>query len=296
MRGILMRRSPVTLACVAAVACLITVACLSGAIPARVLGNAGHTRGAPWRSRQLYWVLTSATLDRLNLLAPVLAARMFSSPRTFVLVRSRAGLLPLPLAAMPTALFTSYDAFQRKLARHAIPASVRAVAYDPELWPATPRGEQRDPLHEMARFAASARQAGYQTVLMPGRDLLLSHHAWCAKRRGETLDMAFTRCGLATGAQFAQVFELQCAAEERDLRALQRFARAGARQALAANPSAVLIATLSTVSAHRRVDAQALLAAARAVGPFVRGFQLNMTTRSAGVAVEFLRMLSALNG
>jgi hypothetical protein len=46
--------------------------------------------------------------------------------------------------------------------------------HDPEHWRATPRAEQHDPLRYMALFARAADNAGYQAILMPGRDLLLT--------------------------------------------------------------------------------------------------------------------------
>ncbi len=77
---------------------------------------------------------------------------------------------------------------------------------------------------------------------------------------------------------------------------LRSFAAACAKQARAANPSVVLIATLSTQPGTRWVSGWQLSRAAAAVRPFVQGFQLNMTRRSTRAAVAFLRMIPALRG
>lgn len=241
-----------------------------------------------------YLVISEQHLRDIQAVAPRLAARMLARPTTIVL--SPGSSAATWHAAVRTAFFTSYAGFIGKLRRHAIPADVRAVAYDPELWRATPWPERNNPQRYMALFAAAAHRNGYAAVLMPGRDLLAVARS-CRKHRGESLDTAFLRCGLAgTAARLSQIFEVQTAPVESSALELRTFAAACAVQARVANPSVVLIATLSTQSGNRWVSGWQLTQAAAAVRPFVQGFQLNMTRRTTRAAVAFLRTLPAYRG
>jgi hypothetical protein len=119
----------------------------------------------------------------------------------------------------------------------------------------------------------------------------------CRKLRAESLDAAFVRCGLAgMGARLAQVLEIQTAPVEQDTAQLRTFAAACQRQARAANPRVVLIATLSTQPGGKPVNGWQLAQAAQALRPFVQGFQLNMTRWSTRAAIAFLRSIPALSG
>lgn len=238
-----------------------------------------------------HWVIDVGDFAHIEKAAPELAAGLLSSPATFAV--GKPGGKPFPQGTVPTRLFTSYSAFLQELRTGRLSPRVRAVAYDPEAWQATPIDEQRDPLRYMALFARTARHKGYHALLMPGRDLLLVPGAKCGKRQGETLDSAYVRCGIARAARFAPVFEIQAAPVETDVPELRSFVRAAARRAHAANPSVTLTATLSTAPpGGASVSAAALVRAAAAIMPYVGGFQLNMTSGTRGVAVTFLRLLS----
>jgi hypothetical protein len=239
-----------------------------------------------------YLVISGQHLRDIQLVAPGLAAELLARRTTIVLNPA----LATTQAAIGTAFFTSYADFAGELQRHAVPAGVRAVAYDPELWRATPLAERIDPQRYMRLFAAAAQRHGYATILMPGRDLLAGAGP-CRQRDGEDLDAAFVRCGLAgEGARLSQIFELQTAPVELSSTELRGFAAACARQARAANPSVVLIATLSTQPGGTWVSGWQLARAAAALRPFVQGFQLNMTRWSTRAAVAFLRTVPGLRG
>jgi hypothetical protein len=243
-------------------------------------------------AHRLYLVISGQHLRDIQLVAPGLAAELRARRTTIVLNPAST----TNQAAVGTALFTSYADFAGKIQRHAMPAGVRAVAYDPELWRATPVAERIDPQRYMRLFAAAAYQHGYATILMPGRDLLAGAGP-CRQQGGEALDGAFVRCGLAgEGARLAQIFELQTAPVELSSTQLRGFAAACARQARAANPSVVLIATLSTQPGGRWASGGQLARAAAALRPFVQGFQLNMTRWSTRAAVTFLRTVPGLRG
>src|SRR5258708_32917953 len=238
----------------------------------------------------LYLVISEQNLRDIQAVAPKLAAELLGLRTTIVLTPGSSALTP-PGGAVGTAFFTSYAQFIGRLHRHAIPAGVRAVAYDPELWRATPFIERLDPERYMALFAAAARRHGYAAILMPGRDLLAAGSS-CRQQPGEDLDAAFLRCGLAgAGARLSQIFAIQTAPIEMRATELRSFAAACAKQARAANPSVVLIATLSTQPGTRRVSGWRLSRAAAAVRPFVQGFQLNMTRRATPAPAAVLRMI-----
>jgi hypothetical protein len=239
-----------------------------------------------------YLVISGQHLRDIQLVAPRLAAQLLARRTTIVLNP----VLTATRTAVGTAFFTSYADFAGKIQRHAIPAGVRAVAYDPELWRATPLAERIDPQRYMRLFAAAAQRHGYATMLMPGRDLLAGAGP-CRQQDGEDLDAAFVRCGLAgEGARLSQIFELQTAPVELSSTQLRGFAAACARQARAANPAVVLIATLSTQPGGRWVSGWQLARAAAALRPFVQGFQLNLTRWSTRAAVAFLRTVPGLRG
>ena len=260
-----------------------------GGAPATVLRFSGSAHG-------LYLVISEQNLRELQAVAPRLVAKLLARRTTIVLTPGSPAPTP-PGAAVGTAFFTSYAEFIGRLQRHAIPPGVRAVAYDPELWRATPFLERLDPKRYMALFAGAAHRHGYAAILMPGRDLLAAAGS-CRQQPGEDLDAAFLRCGLAgEAARLSQVFEIQTAPVELSSMELRGFAAACAKQARAANPSVVLIATLSTQTGAGWANGWQLARAAAAVRPYVQGFQLNLTRRSTRAAVSFLlRTFPALRG
>jgi hypothetical protein len=242
---------------------------------------------------QLYWVLSQQDLTFIQSADPQIATRILNGPSTFVLTQSSSvQARPLPPGAIPTMLFTSYTAFMSSVQAKNIPADILAVEYDPEFWPATPQEEQQEPLRYMELFGQEAQRSGYQLILTPGRDLGLTPGGLCAKQQGETLNKAYLRCGITRAAQFAPVFEIQSAPVELNIQELRSFITASTRQAHAANPSAVLIATLSTTPDGVSANSADLVRAAKAILPFVRGFQLNMTSSTRTVVVKFLRAIS----
>jgi hypothetical protein len=259
---------------------------------ARALAS-GTTLQFPHR---LYLVISRENMARVRAVAPGLAAKVLASPTTFV--TTPVGLVPDPGASVTTRLYFSYAKFISDLRRSAIPAGVRAVAYDPELWHLTPWNEQVDPTRYMELFAQAARRSGYAPILMPGRDILLSAAGHCRKLIGERLDEAFLRCGLVRGgARLARMFEIQTQPDELNTQALRRFAAQSAAQARSVNRSVVLLADFSTVLRRRTVVSPwQLVRDVEAIRPYVSGFQLNATRQSTGILVSFLRAVSAAGG
>ena len=246
----------------------------------------------------LRWMVSQANFDRLAGAAPGLAGELLSSSE-LVVVRTRPGQRPgdpalttdLPLGAVPAELFKSYEHFAEQVRDRAIAAGVRVVVYDPESWPATPLRERLDPMRYLALFARTARAHGYRAVLAPGRDLTLTKGGACAKRQGERVGEAYVRCGIPRSAADAPVFVIQAAPQELDLPALRELVAASARQARAANPHVVLIATISTAPGGVPASPAAIRRAAETMRPYVQGFMLNMTAATTPAAVAFLRAL-----
>lgn len=258
-----------------------------------VMSGCSGSASAAVKLSQLYWVLSQKDLSFIQDADPQIATSILAGPSTFVLTQPSAGSArPLPPGAVPMMLFTSYTAFMSSIKDKSIDAEIRAVEYDPEFWAATPQDEQQDPLHYMELFAREAQRRGYQVILTPGRDLALTPNSRCAKRRGETLNTAYLRCDIPRAAQFTPIFEIQCAPIELDIPELRSFVAASAQQAHAANPSAVLIATLSTTPGGTPTTSADMLRAAKTILPFVHGFQLNTTSATLGIAVDFLRVIS----
>jgi hypothetical protein len=292
LRGVRRRLGP--LVCAAAMLALMTLGGGQSRPPGWPAAAAAMLRfSAPAHS--LYLVIAEQQLRDIQAVAPKLAAQLLARRTTIV-------LSPWPAAstgrraAIGTVFFTSYAGFIGRLERHTMPAGVRAVAYDPESWRATPATERLDPERYMALFAAAAHRHGYAAIMMPGRDLLAMAGP-CRQGPGEDLDAAFLRCRLAgDGARLSQVFEIQTAPIEMRGMELRGFAAACAKQARAANPSVVLIATLSTRPGTRPMSGWQLAGAAAAVRPYVQGFQLNLTRGTARAAVAFLRAIPAFRG
>jgi len=239
----------------------------------------------------LRWIVSQASYDRIAAAAPGLAGELLAA-RELIIVRTpaaRAG--PVPDGAVPAELFRSYRDFAGQLRQGTIGAGVRVVVYDPESWPDTPRQERIDPMRYLALFARTATARGYRAVLAPGRDLTLTEGGACEKRRGERVGEAYVRCGIPRSAAGAPVFVIQAAPQELDLPALHRLVAASARQARAANPDVVVIATISTAPGGVPAGSAAMVRAAETMRPYVEGFMLNTTRATTPAALAFLRAL-----
>jgi hypothetical protein len=147
----------------------------------------------------------------------------------------------------PTLIYRSYATFAAGVAAGRIDSRIRAVAYDPEYWADTPPVEQADPVSFMQRFAALARQHGYEVIMTPGRDLMLDTTAACHKQTGETLDHAYLRCGIpGAAARVADIVEVQSQVDEFSATRFGWLLRSAAGQARAANPTVKVLAGVST--------------------------------------------------
>jgi hypothetical protein len=193
-----------------------------------------------------------------------------------------------------TLIYTSYHEFVRDLATSRLPATVHAVLYDIEKWPATPRYEQQQPQAYMRRFSALARAHGLLPILAPARDLTLVSGSTCAKNGSENLTEAYLRCGLAGADAGAAALIVQSQAAEFDLPAFRQFVAAAARQARAGNPRIAVLAQLATAPLGQPASVSQLVAAARSVRGLVQGYSLTArnvdTETTAGLLWAFGRL------
>jgi hypothetical protein len=236
---------------------------------------------------RLTWILSSEDFARIQSADPQLTEKMTKQATVYVL-RSP-GSASHARNTTPTALFTSYSAFASDVANNAIVPGTQAVAYDPEYWAATPVIEQQNPVHYMRLFAQEAQEKGYRAILMPGRDLTLAPNGVCSKRSGETLNDAYLRCNIAQAASYSNIFEIQCAPIELNISELQKFVQESAKQARAANKSALLTATLSTAPGGVSASLIQITRSFETIRPYVDGYQFNSADNTRSIQIRFLQ-------
>jgi len=238
----------------------------------------------------LFWIYDAHDLGRLRSMDPGLIGETLDGPGSYVL--EQPGGAPVPKGAIPAESFFGSGPLRTAIAAGTVLPGVRAVLDDPELWPATPYAERRDPLPAMQVFGQLARAAGFQPILAPGRDLTATQGAICGKPDSRTLTEAYLACRIPAAARYCTVFVIQAAPVETRLAQLTRLVRRASWLARRANPHVVVIATLSTAPDGRAASPARLLAAARVMLPYVRGFMLNTTDTTDGQLISFLRALA----
>ena len=254
--------------------------------------SAGAT-SKPVDLSKLYWVFYKEDLTRMNASDPALIKQLLAGPGVYAYVQSN-GYPPLPAGAIPVENFQSNAALQAAVANHKILPGVPWVADDPEYWPATPVPEQQDPLPFMQAFAKTATTQGLKTILVPGRDLMLVPGATCGQKQGQTISQAYVSCGLPGVSAYAPIYVIQGAAIETDLPALTQLAQTASAAARQANPNAIVIVTLASApGGGSPVGYNVLNRAARAVLPYVQGFELNSTPTTDSRMISFLHALSS---
>lgn len=220
----------------------------------------------------LRWIVNVGSLRRSQGAFPLAQQqRAFDSPCTFLVIS-----LHVPRAYGGwSAVRTRSTPALAGLDRIVDSPGVAAVLYDPESWPRTPRAEQIDPVAAVCRAAAIAHAHGKLLIATPAVDLLRRvtpdavHHGQRYR--------AFEQTGwIGAMAKCADIIEIQAQGAEANLAQFERFVGTEARQARAANPDVLVLAGISTNPDGRRVSAQQLLDAVRAVRPVVNGFWLNI--------------------
>ncbi len=152
---------------------------------------------------------------------------------------------------------------------------VTAVLYDPESWAMTPSAEQLDPLAAVCHAAALVHAHRKLLIATPAVDLVRRVDREAAQR--DHRYRAFERTGwIGAMAKCADIVEIQAQGAEANLALFRWFVDAEAQQARTANPHVLVLAGISTNPDGRRVSAQQLIEAVRAVRHAVNGFWLNI--------------------
>ncbi len=257
---------------------IVTVSLLLLVCLATTYAHANRT-GRAGAATQI-WIGTATTRGTLARIDPGVAAGLLGAPRSITLGE--------PIGAPVALSWSSERRFAREVAERTVPPSVRVVLYDPEGWLATPPAEQRAPIPAMLAFGALARANGYLPVITPHPSLMAVHGAVCGAIAGESLEVAYLRCGIqGAAARAADIVEVQAQFLETDPDAYGRFVTDAAAQARLANPGVQVISGISTMFTE---DPQVLLAAWRSVRGVVDGHYLNVPQGiRANVAVAFAR-------
>jgi hypothetical protein len=259
------RRGAWTLGLTALVACLLA-GCGTQAPSPRPTPAATESPG-----RRLSWMLTRAALASV-LSDPAARSRLAGGPVYEIL---QTGQSPLGQAgAIPIVTFPAVSQLAQAVSGGGLPTGTRAVLYDPEAWPFTPRTEQRDPARAAGQARRVAHAHGLRLFVAPALNLTTlrpsSGPRW----------QQFLHLGLAGAmAKVADVIELQAQSLERDTSTYAAFVHEAARQARAANPRVTVLAGLSTNPPGTEVTSQQLTAAIRATSGVVSGYWLNIPGR-----------------
>jgi hypothetical protein len=193
-------------------------------------------------------------------------------------------------AANAVLVYDSYARFASDVKSGAISRDYKWVLYDPEEWPQTPAAEQLDPVKYLARFGQLAHAHGFKVIEAPGRDLgnVARSGSACPELPGENLDRWYIRCDIAGAAAAASdVYVLQNQVNTADLAEYDALFSSARRQALAANPQAIVDSELST----NYGTARQMAAAARSVD--ADGFYVSITHPAIGRADQFFRLMRA---
>ncbi len=278
---------PRVLSVIAVIAVIVTALLAAGPAAQVSASPASQRTGLP----KLYWIFYKEDIERVNAFDSAIVRQLVSGPGTYALTRSAHGP-QLPAGVIPVENFFSDASLQNAIDAHAIYPRVKFVAEDPEYWKSTPKAEQVTPIRYMNKFATTASANGYTPILVPARDLMRVPNGACTQQGASTISQAYISCGIPAAAANARFYVIQAAAVETDLPALRQLVRQGAAQAHRANPHVIVLATLSAAPNGTPLPYTAVVSAARAVLPYVRGFEMNSEPRNDRELVSFFRALS----
>lgn len=235
------------------------------------------------------WIATGWNIHLANQLDPATTGHFFNTPSSFGTGPNASGN-PVTdgFAANGVLVYDSYAQFAADLQSGAISPSYKWVLYNPEEWSQTPTAEQLSPAKYLTRFGQLAHSRGYKVIEAPGRDLgnVARSGSACPELSGETLDHWYIRCGIAGAAAAASdVYVLEDQVNTTNLAAYDALFASARRQALAANPRAVVDSELST----NYGTASQMAAAAKSVN--ADGFYVSITSPAIGQADQFFRLM-----
>jgi endoglucanase len=229
------------------------------------------------------WVIDQAALRRLNAIDAGVVHHFFNTPRTFVTGASSTSLQRLGLpAAIPTASFTSERTLAHAVNQRELRFGVRAVVFDDEHWPRTPRPQQLDPAFYYQRAAKVAHQHGLLLVAAPAPNLILARAPKASQ--GAQYAGFLSRLIAAGAARYADVYDIQAQGLEAQRSSYASFVQSVAFQASEAHPSVELLAGISADPPGRQRPLGVLLGAVGGSGPAVSGYALSDPPGNPGCA------------
>lgn len=235
-----------------------------------------------------HWLMVSGDLSMLMSQDPQSAKWFFNTPNAFSMGSSVVGL-----SATTVKNYKSYAQFSSDISNNVIPSTTKWVMYDNESWDLTPLTESQNPIHYMQAFAQLAHQHGLKVIETPARDLMQVKGGNCTVKSGETIEVAYIRCGIAADAKYADVYEIQAQALQPNVTAYKNFVAAAITQAKAKNPNITVMAGLTT---DRGDSANQIYANWQATHTQVSGYWMNTTIQTFPVAKTVLDTIRAANG
>jgi hypothetical protein len=235
------------------------------------------------------WIATGWNIHLANQMDPATTGHFFNTSSSFGTGPTASGN-PVTdgFAANAALVFGSYAQFASDLHSGAISPAYKWVLYDPEEWSQTPVAEQLDPARYLTRFGQLAHAHGYKVIEAPGRDLgnVARTGSACPELPGENLDHWYIRCDIAgTAAAASDVYVLQDQVNTTSLTEYDALFSSARKQALDANPQAVVDSELST----NYGTASQMAAAAKSVA--ADGFYVSITSPAIGQAGQFFRLM-----
>lgn len=247
-----------------------------------------NTQPQPKPAPANHWLMVSGDLNMLMSQDPQSAKWFFNTPNAFSMGSSVAGL-----SATTVKNYKSYAQFSSDITSNAIPSTTKWVMYDNESWNLTPSIESLHPLHYMQAFAQLAHQHGLKVIETPARDLMQVKGGDCTVQKGETVEAAYIRCGIAAGAQYADIYEIQAQALQPNVTSYKSFVTAAVAQAKSKQPNITVMAGLTT---DRGDSANQIYANWQATHAQVSGYWMNTTTPTFPVAKTVFDTIRAANG
>ncbi len=237
------------------------------------------------------WIATGWNIHLADQLDPATARHFFNTSSSFG-TGPVAAKNPVTngFAANAVLVFDSYAQFASDIQSGAIGPDYKWVLYDPEEWSQTPVAEQLNPVKYLTQFGQLAHAHGYKVIEAPGRDLgnVAKSGSACPELPGENLDRWYIHCDIAGAAAAASdVYVLQDQVNTTNVTEYDALFASARRQALAANPQAVVDSELST----NYGTAQQMATAAKSIN--ADGFYVSITHPSIGQAVQFFRLMRA---
>jgi len=254
-----------------------------------VLSTASTLRAAPTPATgpsptPKIWILQGPGLEAAAMAKDPEGIKFFSNPSRTVMYPVIADV-SAP-SSWKTILWQKYDsfaAFQSDIANGVVPLGTKVVGYDDEAWPATPVGEQNDPIGYTIKFAQLAHAHGYKMISMPAEDLM---HGLS---QGETKFTAFINYGMAKAvAPYVNYYHLQAQDLEVTPAAYVSYVKTIVAQVHGANPDVIVTGGVATASPETAAEIDATIEASREL---LSGYWFNIVGQTTPIASEALTNL-----